>query len=62
VPIVSINNATIRDSEVDCSAIPLAEVGYSIIINGEDCIVEICNIHDGSTGIAIHNTSDSMVW
>jgi len=61
VPIVQAGNATIRDSEIDCSAIPLNQVGFSIAVAGENCIIERCNIHGASTGIGIHNSSPSRI-
>lgn len=61
VPIVQVDNTTIRDSEVDCDGIPIEQAGFSITVSGVNCIIERCNIHGASSGISIQNTSASAV-
>ena len=61
VPVVIADNAIIRDSEIDCENIPLEQVGFSIVVNGDNFIIERCNIHGGSSGISIGSTADTMV-
>lgn len=53
-------NTTFRDCELDFNNIPLNQVYMSIgvvIVNG---IIERCNVYGSSTGISIHNTSNTM--
>lgn len=59
VPVVQVDGATITNSEIDCSLIPLENV--NIALNGVDCIIENNYIHGASTGISIHNRSTSRV-
>ncbi len=54
-------NTTFRDCEFDFDGIPIEQVNLSIgivVVNG---IIERCNVYGSSTGISIHNTSNTMV-
>lgn len=61
VPFVQVDNATIIDTDVDCSLIDINAFGACITVSGQNCIIESCNISGGGTGISIQNTSDTMV-
>ncbi len=61
VPIITVLDATILDSDIDCTLIDLAVYGACIAVSGENCIIERCNIRGGGTGISIQNTSTSRV-
>lgn len=61
VPIIQVGDATVSDSDIDCTLVPLDVYGACIAVSGENCIIERCNIRGGGTGLSIQNTSDLKI-